>query len=220
MTVENLTAKILCQRHNQALTGLDSEAGLFFATLADAVVDLDRKTLSRKPIFHLIGGEALELWMLKAACGIYFSVGSKDGKPIAATHAIDIEKVHRALFQRVWDRTAGFYFRGAMGPAVTVENSVGISPLLDNQQRFIGASMSLLGFGLDLFFDTTNANPTWQSGGTRRPTELVLVRERRRHTIILTWPPGTPEASAQLQRGIPVVDHSGNRVWLPPRGAQ
>jgi hypothetical protein len=29
-TVENLTAKILCKRHNEALSPLDGEAGLFF----------------------------------------------------------------------------------------------------------------------------------------------------------------------------------------------
>ena len=57
--------------HNEALSPLDLEAGIFFGALANALTDLNRKTLSRKPVFHLASGEALELWMLKVAVSIW-----------------------------------------------------------------------------------------------------------------------------------------------------
>ena len=31
--------------------------------------DLSRKTLSRRPVFHLVNGDAIELWMLKVFNG-------------------------------------------------------------------------------------------------------------------------------------------------------
>ena len=42
----SLTAKILCKRHNEALSPLDAEAADFFGVLRQAVTDLDRRTLS------------------------------------------------------------------------------------------------------------------------------------------------------------------------------
>jgi hypothetical protein len=195
-SVRNLTAKILCKRHNEALSPLDAEAGRFFSVLTAALVDLERKTLSRKPIFHLISGEALELWMLKVACGSYFGVGSKDGKRLTENFAVDLAKVHRAFFEREWDPRAGLHFHGAVGTRITVSRDVVFSPLTsDSDQRFSGVTVALAGFALELLFDTTNTNPGPWTGIVRRPSELVLTRKQRRHSIILTWPPGTPEAS-------------------------
>lgn len=83
--------------------------------LTEALVDLKRRTLSRKPVFHLVGGDALELWLLKVACGLYFAVGAKDRVRLTETHTIDIQKVERAFFARVWDPRAGLYFLGTTG---------------------------------------------------------------------------------------------------------
>jgi len=197
--VGSLTAKILCKRHNEALSPLDSEAGLFFSILKKALIDLNRNTLSRKPIFHLVSGDALELWMLKVACGVYFAVGSQEGVKLAEKHTIDLQKVRRAFFEREWEAQAGLYFRVATN--LTTAWNVEFSPLIhENDQRFAGATVSLLGLRLDLVFDTTNINAGAWAGWVRRPSEFVLQRKQRRHSIILTWPPGTPEASVQLSR--------------------
>jgi len=200
-SVESLTAKILCDRHNNALSPLDNEAGLFFSILKDSLIDLDRKTLSRQPIFHLIGGEALELWMLKVACGVYFSIGSHDKEKLSNTHTINMEKVTRAFFDDAWNARAGLYFRGNTGSVVTVNEGVGFAPLvMDSNRHFGGVTISLLGFELDLLFDTAGANPGAWTSIVRRPTELVLSKKRRQHSIILTWPAGTPEASLRIEQ--------------------
>ncbi len=195
----SLTAKILCKRHNEALSPLDSEASLFLSTLRKALIDLRRKTLSRKPIFHLINGAAIELWMLKVACGLYFSVGSKDGKRISETHTIAMDNVFRAFVQLDWDTRGGLYFVGNTGTRVTVADNVGMTTLTDQvARRFSGNRISLHGFTLDCLFDTVGANPGAWSGVVWRPSELVLRRGRRAHHIILTWPRGTPEQSITL----------------------
>jgi hypothetical protein len=199
--INNLTAKILCKRHNEALGPLDAEAGHFFEVLRTALVDLQRRTLSRKPVFHLVSGEAIELWMLKVACGLYFGgIASKEGTPLKDSYSIDIDKVVRAFFLRRWESRAGLYFHGTVGTKVSINNHIGVAPLSDDKAKFVaGATISLRGFALDLIFDMTNANRAPWTGLTYHPTELVLSERGRQHSIALTWPPGTPPRSVRLQ---------------------
>lgn len=198
-SVGNLTAKILCKRHNEALSPLDFEAGIFFGALVDALTDLKRKTLSRKPIFHLTSGEALELWMLKVACGHYFGIGTNDGVRLDQNYSIDLAKVEKAFFDREWEPRCGLYFKGGIGDRLKIANHVYVGALLDNQRkRMDGVRIGLLGLELDLLFDAENANPGPWTGLVKRPTELVWQKGRRWHSIILTWPIGNPERSVRL----------------------
>jgi hypothetical protein len=199
LAVNNLTAKILCKRHNESLSPLDQEAGIFFSVLAKALSDLERKSSSRKPNFHLVSGTMLELWMLKVACGAYFSVAANDGKRLTETHAIDLAKIERSLFLGHWDDRGGLYFTGHVGSAMTTESRVVLISLTDNSaMKFCGIRISLLGLTMEILFDTAGANSEPWTGLTRRPTELIFERAGREHHIILTWPSGTPEASVRL----------------------
>jgi hypothetical protein len=202
----SLTAKILCKRHNEALSPLDAEAAIFFSVLRKALIDLGRKTLSKKAIFHLVGGDALELWMLKVACGLFFAIGAKDNRRIAETHTIDLTKIRRAFFDLNWETRGGLYFKGNVGTRVTVQDQIEMSPLLlDSEARFCGSTVSLHGFTLDCLFDTTGANPGVWTGLVKRPTEVILRKKQREHRIILTWPPGTPERSITMDEGGPLT---------------
>lgn len=195
-TAGNLTAKVLCKRHNESLSPLDSEAGIFFEALVAASTDLKRKTLSRKPIVHLVSGEALELWMLKLACGIYFGFGSSGRKRVNQYYEIALDKVEAAFFERQWDSRAGLYARAAVGESVKVQQNVRVAPILnEKERRFVGVIAILRGLQLELFFDTANLEGGLPSGLVRRPTELVWRRGDRQHLLILTWPIGTPNRS-------------------------
>jgi len=200
-TARSLTAKILCQRHNSALSPLDTEAATFFHHLAESIDDLNRKTLSRRRRIHLVNGEALELWMLKLACGLYFSVGSKGGKRIDKTHSIDLGKVGRALFEGKWDPCAGLYFQGVFGGKATDASYVAIGPVTVEQiPRCTGAIAFFNGFIFELLFDTKEVDPGPRWGLVHRPGEIVLAKKQREHRLFLTWPAGTPEASVTLRR--------------------
>jgi hypothetical protein len=56
LSVDNLTSKILCKRHNENLSPLDHEAGIFFRELTAALSILDRKSSSKKSNFRLVSG--------------------------------------------------------------------------------------------------------------------------------------------------------------------
>ena len=159
-SVESLTAKILCKRHNEALSPLDSEAGIFFGALLNAFVDLDRKTLSKKRTFHLASGEALELWFLKVACGHYFGSAAQDGFKLKQTYQIDLARVAKAFFHSEWDSRCGLYFKGSAGDRLTTSGRIDISALLDpSRNQMTGVTLDLLGIKMDLLFEATNTNP-------------------------------------------------------------
>lgn len=203
-SVASLTAKILCSRHNEALSPLDQEAARFFAALRDAMIDLDRRTLSRKPTIHLIGDDTLELWMLKAACGVYHSVGSANGQRVSATHSFNYAKAQSALFNGEWDQRAGLYFLGNVGSTVTASNAVEFATLTDEARHaFAGVRVSFSGFTFDVIFDDVGTPPLPWSDVIRRPSEVTITKDRRSHYLLLTWPPGTPERSINLVRGVP-----------------
>jgi hypothetical protein len=94
VAISSLTAKILCRRHNSALSPLDAMAGEFCRQLRAIYADCERKSISRKREVTLISGEALELWMLKAACGFFFSKNAaKDGARLIDDHLLNQEVV-------------------------------------------------------------------------------------------------------------------------------
>lgn len=198
--VSSLTANILCARHNSALAPLDCEAAIFSEAANNAVVDLARKTLSRKPRFGLASGEALQLWGLKLACGIFFGgIANKKGTRLVADHTLDINKVLNALFEGRWDDRAGLYFRAASGDKS--EDIYAFSSLSDPKtKRMVGVTVQIRGLAMDVLFDSEGANPGPWTALVKSPTQIRLVNGSREHSIILTWPPGTPENCINLER--------------------
>lgn len=184
-----------------------------------AEAPLNPTSLTKKPISEITSDEELNtvmenakrhdnkelwweclLWMLKIACGVYFSIASKERVRLSETHTINMSRVRRAFFESKWDSRAGLYFSGSAGTKIIVDNSLGLAPLSsDSDLLFSGVRISLHGFVLEFLFDTTNVNPGPWPGLVRRPTELLLRRKLRHHSIILTWPPGQPEASVVME---------------------
>jgi hypothetical protein len=76
-------------------------AGRFFRALAELFDDLGRRTLSRKPIWHLFSGEELELWLLKTILGFFHAgVLSKDGRKIGDVQTVMNPAIETALSHR------------------------------------------------------------------------------------------------------------------------
>lgn len=76
----NLTANILCDRHNTSLSPLDAAASSFFDRVTQAFAYIDGKSLSRKPRFFLVSGDGLERWAMKTLLGMYYGgIAAMDG---------------------------------------------------------------------------------------------------------------------------------------------
>jgi hypothetical protein len=204
LSVDNLTAKILCKRHNENLSPLDAEAGTFFRFLTSALLTLQRKLASKNSDFYMVSGEALELWLLKTACGWFFSsAAAAQGEALSKTHSMDMEKVRRALFDGVWDGYAGLYYNGTTGTVLTAGGGLKVAPL-SKDNVFAALRVDFQGFEFELIFDTSIAGPGEWGAITRRPTELVLERDGRDQRLVLTWPKGVPEKSVVFSDTTPI----------------
>ena len=195
----DLRANVLCRRHNSALSPLDDVAGRFFREMDEALIDLDNWTASRKPKFHLFSGEVIERWMLKVACGLYHSIGSKDRQRVRGQFPFNMEKASRALLEGFWEDDAGLYLSGSKGTSFRAKRSVSIAPL-SAANRVVGATVGLHGFWFDLVFDADGASKSTWNGRTRRPGEIVIAEHGRTHSFVLTWPPGTRSTVLNLRR--------------------
>jgi hypothetical protein len=192
LAIKNLTANILCKRHNEALSPLDQEAGRFFTILKRLLTDFSEGKAYRKPIFDLVSGTVLELWMLKVACGMYFSIASREGVKLSSTHSIDLAKIEDAFFRGRWDDHAGLYFSGRTGSVMKSDGPTQFIPLSnDITKQYCGTRIHLLGLEMEVIFDTSAASPGPWTAITRRPSEMTFVSPKRKHYVIISWPSGT-----------------------------
>ena len=200
--ISSLTAKILCRRHNSALSPLDAMAGEFCRQLRAIYADCERKSISRKREVTLISGEALELWMLKAACGFFFSKNAaKDGARLIDDHLLNQEVVIDCFFRNHWAPGGGLYIRASQGHAFDVNRSVAFAPLTaSGDKQVVGAGLFLLGLEFMILFDPIAADSgrLTREGWFHRPSELLFEAGRRSYAILLTWEPGTPPRSIRM----------------------
>jgi hypothetical protein len=114
---------------------------------------------------------------------------------------VDLAKIADAFFLGKWEPRAGLYFKGHTGSMMTIDRDITIAPLSDaSSSLFSGVRIGLLGLQFDLVFDTTGADPRPWTATTRRPTELIFENNKRKRTIILTWPKGTPASAVHFSQ--------------------
>src|SRR5579863_2985552 len=140
--IESLVSNILCARHNSALSPLDSLAAKVFKTIKSVCDDLNHKHFSRKTTWHLVSGEALELWSLKTLCGLFFSkVAAKGGKSLKRTYSLDVEQFAETIKSRTLLPNCGLYGRLIAG---TFHRHLSWAPLsVDNAAKVIGVRIGM-----------------------------------------------------------------------------
>jgi hypothetical protein len=199
--INSLTAKILCSRHNSALSLLDTEAVQFLRTIKSIHASLNSKSLSRKRLVSIVSGEGLELWILKIACGLFYSkIASQQREQIAHDHAIDDGIIAAALFSKRWHPRCGLYLRAAPGQIVPGRYSISLTPAISiNEKRYVGVEVRIIGLEFAVFFDPRGVSPEQlaSEGWCLRPTD-VSFRAGRTHWLILTWPAGVPSRVIEM----------------------
>jgi hypothetical protein len=190
--IDSLTAKILCTRHNSSLSPLDQEAGRFFRALREISENLFSKSLSRKKLTYNFCGLALDMWMVKVACGLYYSnIAAEDNVKLSGSYKINRELIYHALANSRFLPGAGLYFITPKNRTMISENQVQLRPLtVKEEKRFIGFRVGIRNTEFDSLFDVQGlALPTEKDGLHYRPSELIFKSKLREHTIALNWPP-------------------------------
>lgn len=190
--INNLGANILCERHNSFLAPLDAEAVKFFKIYIDKLKDIYSELKTPKRTLTFISGETLELWMLKYACGLFYSkLASKKNKPLIQDHKIQEKYVSEALLYHSWDKNCGLYIQALPGEN-RINSGIGMCPLTSiAPKKLVGVEWVIVGLKIILIFDPEGANEEQlkSEGMIHRPTELVLKNRKKAHSIVLTWLP-------------------------------
>jgi hypothetical protein len=160
--------------------------------------------LSRKKLISIASGEALEQWTLKVACGVFYSkVATQERQRIADDHVIDEYLIGEGLFAKRWHPNCGLYMRAALGQSVLGVNAISLAPataVWENEKRYLGIRLSLIGLEFAVLFDPRGVNPAQlaSEGWCFRPSDVSFRSRQRTHWLILTWPAGTPGRVIEL----------------------
>ena len=201
--LKGLASKILCDRHNSALSPLDAAMGAFSQAIAD--IDRDLHPDADAPRFQRrqFCGEDLERWMLK--CLIGMSVSGNIGGALNPK-CLDL------LYNRIaWPTGWGLYWLVDRGPVAHHASGFLIETNVHPQTNvimFVRFTMRGLPLGLCL------GKPDQPSAfGILRPSALSFRSGHRRRPIVLSWSRDRAGGPIQLNRAGTYDGPSPD--WLP-----
>lgn len=209
--INSLVSNILCKRHNQALSPLDTAAGRTFRILQEICQDISpkNKSLSRRDKWFLVSGEAIELWGLKTLFGLYHAkLATSQRVKLIDTHTLDVGRFISALNDRKLYQPCGLYLRARQGGRISgIDEKVTASPLGNDERKIlVGITIGMHSFEFDIVMDPYGTNfPLLQQQTVYHPWQLVFRNLLRRHVLVMTWADTTASST--------VIDFSTH----PPR---
>jgi hypothetical protein len=201
----NIVAKILCRKHNSALSDVDSAGIHAFRTLqAAAELQERRRKYFHPPLvqqcFH-IEGLPLERWFLKTAINLALVQQGELRWADGSSGRTPPKSLVRAAFgEESLGSGLGLYAAAQIGEAGLSGESVHFAPLFDAGDCFVGSIFSFRGFRFLLSLRPGSLPPRISLGNdTESPwyaSHLLHHIERFRftlasqlsHFVYLTWP--------------------------------
>jgi hypothetical protein len=193
MPIAKATANILCARHNSALAPLDDIAGQLFRVLKTISIHTQPQSVKRmEDCWHYFSGEAIELWMLKMLCGIYYGrIAAKDGKPVRGKSSFDIQRFTAAIQHGMLAPNCGMYIRAYPGLTSDFKTAVSVATLTSNvDARVIGIRVTFHGLEFEVILDPFHINfdHVKNEGRIYRPWRLVFSSKGVDDLVVFTWP--------------------------------
>lgn len=164
--IGRIGAKILCSKHNSALSPLDLVGARFFESLSRAVEHAGQTGASGPDRVTLLSGFDFERWLLKVLIGATASVlpeGARDWRPPSRWLAI--------LFDGTpFMEDEGLWFVGEVGDAFPVADSVSFGAISKEATgEVVGLTIHLRGFAFAL-----SLRPGLIRRGLHRPGEICF----------------------------------------------
>lgn len=184
----SLVTKVLCQRHNSALSPLDTAAGKVFSTFSHALDYAKRRSLSSKTKFFLLSGDAFEAWgiksMLAMQAGGWFA---SNGQGLVDAFHLDHNTAIGVLSEQPLLEPRGLYLTPTVGLKYSSNNS--FAPLLSVTERILaGFQIKFSDIQIEFILDPKPANPKFFQGNIYyRPWVFDVVGPKRTCRIIFTW---------------------------------
>ncbi len=186
--------RVLCDKHNSDLHYLDDAAKQFVESLAQARshfrANHDKQTATKT---YSINGNHIELWFLKAICGMVASGNvTCNGQPVTGNAPLPILNLlyQVASFQAPW----GLYLTNKIGdrPLTGPEDDLTLAPVFGhNNSTMIGCIGSFYGFQYVLVLANINRSDPGLllEGAIYRPTNFDFVDSitGNKVQIALSW---------------------------------
>lgn len=184
-----LAANILCERHNAALSGLDSVAGRLFLGFKHIEEGFFSRTTTRTPACWLFNGYDIERWMLKILCGATFSGNASTNSGTTIDWAPPADVVDLLLGRLHLPNRCGLYLLNTVGDSVPAHIGFAFAPILDEAVGVYGARLEICGFS---FVYTMHRPPDDLKGtliedASYRPSELFFDDGSIQQCVRLGW---------------------------------
>jgi hypothetical protein len=138
------TARVLCKKHNEQLSELDTEAGRLF----DAIASLHEGSAAQVVI---VSGEMIERWMLKVLCGVISSGNTRAPNSGTRVKGQPPSQWLRILFGRQQlPSDAGLFLSSPDGWVTSAEPRIDVTPLWVLPGAIVGLRTTMSGVDLTL----------------------------------------------------------------------
>jgi len=189
-----LTAKVLCRRHNEALSPLDSEALRVFEALRAARVHATRRSLSTRPWATIISGHALELWALKTMAGFCASgMDFEFGGHRLSDFELPLPEIAKILTDPVPRSIVSLDIPGEMEAHESTLGRTAVTILweVDTDAHQLSAMVVRM-HGVGFKFHLKPSGTAQDGDSFVRPHILDVIGPRRKSRLYLGWPDMTP----------------------------
>jgi hypothetical protein len=189
MSPTGMVSHILCKRHNEALSGLDSESLRLFGALDRAFHSCEVENWG-----ILLRGQDLERWMLKTLIGMTCSKNARyNNAPI--TSKPNLPWLRWLFGMEAFPSACGLYFGGQVGDPVHAQRSVSIAPLvsdavsIEHAGFLFGAMMTVCGvnFVLNLAPPEPELTTSPVIGYIYRPAAISITKDGVNGQIVFAY---------------------------------
>lgn len=173
-----LASRVLCDRHNSALSPLDTEGGRIF----DAFKDWDAPAGSLNSLY-IFNGHDIERWLLKVLCGMAATGPLFDRE---TDQTIANSWVETLFGVNEFGSEVGLY--ACKEPGIRLHGVFGLScrPLA-RQGKLSGLAMSIGAYELVLSLAPLSNRLFEDRSVAFRPCEFHIVRDKSEKSILLCW---------------------------------
>lgn len=188
VAVSALVSKILCEKHNQALSGLDSIAQHFFKTITQGYVDTVQGTDTSHDI-SLFNGHDIERWMLKTLIGLCYSGNAPSQTGKIEDWTPDIRWIEILFQGKPFPNRWGIYCPAKLGHKIQETGAIGFNAITNIHDGIDGGIIDIKStrFILVMANLPQDLKHTILDGHIHRPDELVQLGRSHRTHLLLGW---------------------------------
>jgi hypothetical protein len=203
MAPKSLTANCLCQKHNSALSPLDSAALYFFTALKSC---LDRTAQLGR---YIVSGHDIERWLLKTAKALAASKNLAQGRErLSGAFASDVQVLDMLDGPSDWPDGTGLYCVMAPGDVTENHNRFQLQPYTNGNCEICGLGVNIMGLGFVLMLEPLDLglNPHLKHA-IYRPGQICVSYPSSDNWIVVSWDDGRQHdktMSLKFLREVPI----------------